>query len=70
MPFLAARGSRVLAAGWRTAVREGSARARNLVIEAPDFEAAKAAFHSSEYAEIKALRDGAATIDLILVEGV
>ena len=68
MPFLAARGSKVLAAGGRTEVLEGSARARNLVIEAPDFETAKAAFLSPEYAAIKALREGAATVDLILIE--
>lgn len=70
MPFLSSGGSRLLAAGGRAEVLEGSERARDLVIEAPDFEAAKAAFHSAEYAAIKALREGAATVDLILIGGV
>jgi len=69
MPFLASRGCKVLAAGGRTEVLEGAGRARNLIIEAPDFDAAKSAFLSSEYAAIKALRVGAATVDLILIEG-
>ena len=69
MPFLAGVGCKVLAAGGRTELLEGSARARNLVIEAPDFDSAKKAFLSPEYAAIKALREGAATVDLIVIEG-
>ena len=69
MPFLASQGCKVLAAGGRTEVLEGTGRARNLIIEAPDFESAKVAFLSPAYVAIKALREGAATVDLILIDG-
>ncbi|MCE8471110.1 DUF1330 domain-containing protein [Rhodovulum sulfidophilum] len=43
---------------------------RHVVIEFPDFEAAKRAFHSPEYQEVAAIRHATATSDIVLVEGV
>ncbi|HZD90944.1 MAG TPA: DUF1330 domain-containing protein [Pseudolabrys sp.] len=49
--------------------REGSARARNVVIEFPDFATARACYDSPEYQENVKNRLGAADIDLLIVEG-
>ena len=43
---------------------------RLVVLEFPDADAARRWYHSAEYAEAKATREGAATGSFILVEGV
>ena len=48
---------------------EGGSRARNVVIEFKDYAAALACYRSPEYAAAKALRAGAATADIIVIEG-
>ncbi len=48
---------------------EGTARARNVVIEFPDFATARACYDSPEYQENVKNRLGAAEIDLIIIEG-
>jgi uncharacterized protein (DUF1330 family) len=48
---------------------EGQSVPRNVVIEFASFEAARAYAHSPEYAAAKELRQGAGTIDLVIVEG-
>ena len=48
---------------------EGSSRARNVVIEFPDYATALACYRSGEYAKAKSLRDGKATGDLVIIEG-
>ena len=55
--------------GSRREVVEGSVRSRQLVQEFADYESALAAYRSEEYQEIKKLRRGASTIDLVIVEG-
>lgn len=48
---------------------EGDSDTRKLVIsEWPSMEAARRFWHSDEYAELKAIRDGAATINVYLAE--
>ncbi len=48
---------------------EGATDDRKTVVsEWPSMEAAQTFWHSDEYAEVKALRDGAATITVHLVE--
>ena len=56
--------------GGRFEAVEGVARARNVVIEFDSFEAARAYYFSQEYQKAKALREGAAVVEFVLVEGV
>jgi uncharacterized protein (DUF1330 family) len=49
---------------------EGVGRPRNVVLEFPSYEAALGYATSPEYADAKALRIGAGTIDIVVVEGV
>ena len=48
---------------------EGASRARNAVIEFPSYQAALDCWHSPAYQAARELRLGAATIDLIVIEG-
>ena len=50
-------------------VVEGEGRPRNVVIEFADYASALACYHSPEYAAAKALRMGAASIDITVIEG-
>ncbi len=67
---IAAHGGRALARGGRHEALEGKARARNVVLEFDSYEAARAYFRSAEYQAARALREGAAEIDVVAVEGV
>jgi uncharacterized protein (DUF1330 family) len=74
--YIAANGAAFAKFGARFVVRagqmecpEGQARARNVVIEFPSYEAAKACYASPEYARALAIRIGAASSDLIIIEG-
>ena len=49
---------------------EGHGTKRNVVLEFPSYEAALAYARSAEYAAAKALRQGAGTLDMTVVEGV
>ena len=51
-------------------VIEGNGTPRNVVLEFPSYEHALGYAKSTEYAEAKALREGAGTIDITVVEGV
>ncbi|HEY1943812.1 MAG TPA: DUF1330 domain-containing protein [Roseiarcus sp.] len=63
-------GARVLARGGRHEALEGPARARNVVLEFENWDAARTYYHSQEYQNAKAEREGAAHMELVLVEGV
>ncbi len=63
-------GGTPLVRGGQMTVAEGEGCARNVVIEFNDFASAKAYAASPEYAEARKLREGAGTIDIIVVEGV
>jgi len=67
---IAAHGGRALARGGRCEALEGKARARNVVLEFDSYEAARAYFYSAEYQAARALRKGAADMEMVLVEGV
>jgi uncharacterized protein (DUF1330 family) len=56
--------------GGRMEIIEGTGRPRNTVLEFPSFEHARGYATSPEYAEAKKLRQGAGTLDMIVVEGV
>ena len=63
-------GGRFLIAGGRLEAVEGEAKPRNVVIAFDDYETACACWHSPEYAEVARLREHAATVDVVIVEGV
>ena len=62
-------GAKFLVRGGPAETREGSARARNVVIEFKDYATAKACYDSPEYREAMKLREGASVGDLVIVEG-
>ena len=66
---IAAHGGRALARGGRSEALEGQARARNVVLEFDSYDAARAYFHSAEYQAARKLRQGAADMEMVLVEG-
>jgi uncharacterized protein (DUF1330 family) len=63
-------GGRPLARGGAYEALEGEARPRNVIIEFESLEQAKRYYHSAEYQAAKAKREGAATAELVAVEGV
>jgi uncharacterized protein (DUF1330 family) len=64
-------GGRYIVRGGTSEVFEGDrAPNRVVVLEFPDADAARRWYHSAEYTEAKATREGAATGSFILVEGV
>lgn len=67
-PF-ARHGAKFLVRGGKHECVEGSARARNVVIEFPSFESALACFHDEGYQKAKAIRDPVATADVLVIEG-
>jgi uncharacterized protein (DUF1330 family) len=62
-------GARFLVRGGKPEVVEGEGASRNVVIEFKDYATALACYHSPEYAAAKALRLGAASIDIVVIEG-
>ncbi len=67
---VAAGGGRFLARGGELAVLEGDWHPSRLVIlESEDLEAAKRFYHSPEYQETKRLREGAATLRVVAIQG-
>jgi len=62
-------GARFLVRGGRQQVTEGRQRARAVAIEFPSYDAALACYRSPEYQAAKALRQGKAEIDLVVIEG-
>ena len=67
---IAQYGGKPLVRGGQMTVAEGEGRARNVVIEFENMEAAKAYAFSSEYAAARKLREGAGSLDIVVVEGV
>jgi uncharacterized protein (DUF1330 family) len=62
-------GARFLVRGGASETPEGQTLSRHIVIEFPSYEAALACYRSPEYQAAMAHRQGAATIDLVIVEG-
>jgi uncharacterized protein (DUF1330 family) len=61
---------RPIVRGGRCEITEGKGTQRNVVLEFPSYEAALGYARSPEYAEAKRLRQGAGSIDVVVVEGV
>jgi uncharacterized protein (DUF1330 family) len=67
---IAAGGGRFMARGGEVVVLEGDWRPTRLVLlEFEDLEAAKRWYSSPEYREARRLREGAATLQVVAVEG-
>jgi len=67
---LAAYGGRYVARGGELAVLEGDwDPSRLVVLEFPDLDAVKRFYDSPEYGEARKLREGAATLTMVAVEG-
>ncbi|MCP5073803.1 MAG: DUF1330 domain-containing protein [Rhodobacteraceae bacterium] len=69
-PAVAKYGGEFLARGGETAVMEGKARARNVIIRFKDMETAKSFYNSPEYQEALSYGLPAADRDYLFVEGV
>jgi uncharacterized protein (DUF1330 family) len=68
---VAAAGGRFVARGGELAVLEGDwSPTRLVVIELPDLDAAKRFYESPQYQEAIKLREGAASLRMVAVEGV
>jgi uncharacterized protein (DUF1330 family) len=67
---IADHGGKPLARGGRSEALEGKARARNVVLEFDSYDAARRYFYSEQYQAARAQREGAAEIEMVLVEGV
>jgi uncharacterized protein (DUF1330 family) len=62
-------GARFLVRGGRSEITEGKPRSRSVVLEFPSYEAALACYRSSDYQAAKALRQGKADADVVVIEG-
>ena len=62
-------GARFVIRGGRFEAVEGTARARNVVIEFPSYQAALECYRSPEYAAALALRLDAGVADILIIEG-
>ena len=62
-------GGRFLVRGGRFETIEGSSRARNIVVEFPDYASALACYQSPEYRDNMKHRQASATSDLVIIEG-
>jgi uncharacterized protein (DUF1330 family) len=68
---IAASGGRFVVRGGEMAVLEGDWNPKRLVVvEFPDLETAKKFYESPEYQEAIKLRTGAASLNMVAVEGV
>ena len=63
-------GGRFLSRAGKYAQLEGNDRARNVLIEFPDFDAAIACYNSAGYQEALAFARDASVRELVVVEGV
>ncbi len=62
-------GARFLVRSGKYETMEGVSRGRNVVIEFKDYATAIACYRSPEYGAAMRLRSGAATADIIVIEG-
>jgi uncharacterized protein (DUF1330 family) len=62
-------GGRFLVRGGQFEAVEGESCSRNSIIEFPSYHAALDCYHSPEYQAAKLLRAGAATMNLLIIEG-
>lgn len=63
-------GGKPLARGGAVVELEGGSRPRNVIIEFESLDQAKRYYHSPEYQAALKLREGAATAEIVAIEGV
>lgn len=68
-PVLASFGGQPIARGDRFEALEGSAAGRPYLVKFPSYDAARACFASPGYQAAIALREGAASFDIVIVDG-
>ncbi|MCT4556209.1 MAG: DUF1330 domain-containing protein [Pelagimonas sp.] len=68
-PILERLGGRFIVRGGTSETVEGDTQNRHVVIEFPDYETARRAYHDPEYQEVAEIRRRTATSTIILVEG-
>jgi len=68
-PALEEHGARFIVRGGAFEAVEGVARSRNVVIEFPSMEAARACYNSELYQKAKAIREKFSGGELIIIEG-
>jgi uncharacterized protein (DUF1330 family) len=64
-----AHGGRFVVRGGTSQVRAGALKERHVVVEFPDYAAAKACYDSPEYQAAAKIRDAAGEVDLVVIEG-
>jgi len=69
LPTIERYGGKFLVRGGRAEAVEGPAAGRMVVLEFPSYDQAKTWYHSAEYSPLAALRQSAASGQLVLVEG-
>jgi uncharacterized protein (DUF1330 family) len=62
-------GARFLVRGGTHAVKEGTARSRNVVLEFADYATALACYESPEYQRLVAIRAPHGEADILVIEG-
>jgi uncharacterized protein (DUF1330 family) len=71
VPLINKHGGRFIIRGGKAEVLEGSPETRRWVVfEFPSMDAIRTFWNSPEYVPVKSLRQGAATLDILAVEGV
>ncbi|WDR03381.1 DUF1330 domain-containing protein [Devosia algicola] len=68
-PFLADNSGRFVVRGGQNEIVEGTGRARQVVVEFPSFEQARAAYWSEAYQSGMQKRLAASVADFVIVEG-
>jgi uncharacterized protein (DUF1330 family) len=68
-PAFERHGAKFLARGGKTDMLEGAGRARNVVIEFPSLDEARACYHSPEYTAARVFRDKSGKGEIVAVEG-
>lgn len=67
---IAAHGGRFLVRGGEAETLEGEPETRRIVVlEFPDMESARTFYDSPQYREARAVREGAADMHMVIVEG-
>ncbi|MEJ3657735.1 DUF1330 domain-containing protein [Actinomycetes bacterium KLBMP 9759] len=68
-PIFAEYGARFLVRGGEFDAVEGTARARNVVLEFPSYEVAQECYRSRAYQRARAIRGPVAEADILLIDG-